>query len=163
MRRSIVILAAIVLSSAAIFQTAHWGACQLCVARSAQSWDDLQWLRMEFKLSDQDVDRIRKLHDGYLPMCRQYCQQIAVKNQILQQSLETNTPSISAKDALRDIALLRAECQAEMLKHFEAVSRVMPPSQGERYLAEMRKITLGAHESLEHSMSPAEHTAHGNP
>ena len=54
---------------------------------------------------------------------------------------------------LGQIAALRAECQSNMLAHFVAVSRAMPPVQGERYLAEMKKFTLGAHEKIEQSMS----------
>jgi hypothetical protein len=40
-----------------------------------------------------------------------------------------------------------------MLQHFIAVSQVMPPEAGRRYLAEMKRLTLGANEPMEQSMS----------
>ena len=40
-----------------------------------------------------------------------------------------------------------------MLQHFIAVSQAMPPEEGRRYLAEMKKLTLGSHEEIEQSMS----------
>ncbi len=35
---------------------------------------------------------------------------------------------------MNEIAQLRADCQKETLRHFLAVSRLMPPEQGRRYL-----------------------------
>jgi hypothetical protein len=162
MRRSLIILAAILLAGAAIFQTAHWGARQICVARTVQAWDDLQWLRLEFKLGDEEIGRIRQLHEGYLPQCRRYCQEIARKNQELSRVLQADGQTPDAQRLLREIASIRVECQLEMLKHFEAVSHAMPPAQGRRYLGEMRRLTLGAHESLEQSMVSPDHSAHAH-
>ena len=58
--------------------------------------------------------------------------------------------------------MLRTKCQSEMVTHFEEVSRAMPPEQGQRYLAEMKRLTLGAHEQVEQSMSGTNHDAHGH-
>ena len=41
----------------------------------------------------------------------------------------------AAEEKLVEIASLRARCQADMLRHFDDVSRAMPPAQGARYLA----------------------------
>ena len=54
---------------------------------------------------------------------------------------------------LSAIAALRAQCQAQMLRHFVAVSEAMPPEQGRRYLAEIKRLTLGSHEQVEQSMN----------
>jgi len=56
---------------------------------------------------------------------------------------------------LSEIAALRARCQAQMLQHFITVSQAMPPEQGRRYLAEMKRLTLGTNELMEQSMSGA--------
>jgi hypothetical protein len=40
-----------------------------------------------------------------------------------------------------------------MLRHFIAVSQAMPPEQGRRYLAEMKRLTLDHHQQMEQSMS----------
>jgi hypothetical protein len=163
MKRSIIILAAVFFASITVVYTAHWVTSQVCVARMEQSWDELQWLRMEFKLSGDELSRIRRLHTGYLPKCRQFCQQIAEKKAAMDQALDSAAGAAAVTEKLKEIALLRAACQAEMLRHFTEVSRVMPPEQGRQYLAEMRRLTLGAHERLEESLAMSNHAAHGNP
>jgi hypothetical protein len=63
-----------------------------------------------------------------------------------------------AKQKLTELALLRSQCQAQMLQHFIEVSQAMPPEQGRRYLAEMERLTVSDHEQTEQSMSePAGH------
>jgi len=54
---------------------------------------------------------------------------------------------------LIELGELRAQCQAQMLERFMEVSRAMPPEQGRRYLAEMKRLTLGFHDEIEQSMS----------
>lgn len=163
MKRSLLILAAVVLASVMVVYTAHWVTSRICVARMAQSWDDLQWLRMEFRLSEADLARIRQLHTGYLPKCRQFCLRIAEQRAAMDQALEAVGETAAGADRLKEIALLRAACQAEMLRHFAEVSREMPAEPGRRYLAEMRRLTLGAHERLEESAAMSNHAAHGHP
>ena len=58
-----------------------------------------------------------------------------------------------AQMKLNELAALRAQCQAHMLQHFITVSQAMPPEQGRRYLAEMKRLTLGTNEQMEQSMS----------
>src|SRR5947209_5865757 len=48
-------------------------------ARQTASNDDLAWLRREFRLSDAEMNRIRNLHQGYLPKCGEMCAKIAAK------------------------------------------------------------------------------------
>ncbi len=49
------------------------------------------------------------------------------------------TPEIEG--LLAERAKTRADCEAEMLKHFLAVSRTMPAEQGRRYLAWVEEQT----------------------
>ncbi len=116
--------------------------------------DDLSWLRDEFHLSDAEMARIQKLHEGYLPKCAGMCAKIAAKKTELETALggTTNINPV-AQQKLAEIAALRAQCQAQMLQHFNEVSQTMPPEQGRRYLAEMQRLTLGFHEQTEQSMS----------
>jgi hypothetical protein len=140
-----------------VYQTAE----HLCATRMARPTDDLGWLRLEFKLDTATMARIRQLHSGYLPICRGYCEQIAAKKRELEASL-AGAPGVSAaaEKQLAEIGSLRAQCQAAMLRHFEEVSREMPPAQGQRYLAEMRRLTLGSHEQIEASMAPSGAAGH---
>ena len=161
MRKPAVILAVALVVAAAVFGGAYYCAHYACVEQGATSTDDLDWLRMEFHVSDADLARIRELHDGYLPKCSDNCTLIAAKKRELAQAVAAGTNTTATLERLRsEVAALRQKCQSEMLAHFEEVSRAMPPEQGQRYLAEMKRITMGAHEKVEQSMSGTNHAAH---
>ena len=134
-----------------------WGAYHLGtgLARDQRlaTQDDLAWLKTEFNLSEAELREVRSLHEGYLPQCHSFCQKIADEKAVLQAALDRGAPGNELSNHLAQIALLRAQCQAAMLQHFEQVSRAMNQEQGRRYLAEMRQLTLGSHEAIEHSMS----------
>lgn len=154
MNRSLVILLGALALGVAIFAGSYYVAQRTTVMCCANPADDLTWLRTEFHLTDAEMARIRELHEGYLPKCAEICAQIAAKQRELEVLLD-HGPNLNgeAQAKLNEIAILRAQCQAQMLQHFVTVSQVMPPEQGRRYLAEMRKLTLGDHERMEQSMS----------
>lgn len=137
---------------------------QRVVQARTGSADELEWLRQEFSLDAATLATVRKLHEGYLPQCRHYCEQIAAARQELDSLLAPGAAmSVAAEEKLAEIGSLRARCQGAMLRHFDEVSQAMPPEQGRRYLAEMRRLTLGSHEQIERSMSsppPAGHDHH---
>jgi hypothetical protein len=161
MRRPFLILAAAILVGAALAAGGFRLGDHLCATRMAPSTDDLAWLRMEFRLTDQEMARIRQLHEGYLPQCHGICARIAASKRELHEALGPGTNvSAEVEARLKEIALLRAQCQTAMLRHFVEVSRAMPPEQGRRYLAEMQRLTLGAHESIEDSMSSPKSSPH---
>jgi hypothetical protein len=163
MRRSLLILLVALLAGAAIASTSYLLARRICVRQLAPSGDDLAWLRDEFHLSKAEMQRIRPLHEGYLPKCRENCARIAAKKQELQAVLDKAKGMTSeAQQKLAEVAILRAQCQANMLAHFYEVSRAMPPGQGHRYLAEMQRLTLGFHEQIENTMSPGTSSPHGH-
>jgi hypothetical protein len=163
MRRSLLILFAGVVASAVLCfgvyrLTGHW-----CAEHLVRSTDDLDWLRMEFRLGDAEIARIRELHDGYLPQCQDFCDRIAAKKGEVAEALGTGTNITAAvEQKLTEVATLRVQCQVAMLRHFVEVSRMMPPEQGRRYLAEMRRLTLGSHEQMEQRMSGDAPPAHGH-
>lgn len=163
MRRSSFIIVAVALASVAIFLGAYRLTGRLCVTHFQKPADDLAWLRLEFRLSDAAIARIRQLHEGYLPKCRSYCEHIAAKQRELRELVGGGTNvSAAVEQKLGEIASLRAQCQAEMMRHFAEVSRTMPPEQGRRYLAEMQRLTLGFHEQIEKSMSHESAAGHGH-
>ena len=103
--------------------------------------------------------RIRQLHEGYMPQCAKMCAMIAAKNAEVQSALGSGTNvTAEAQKKLTELGELRTQCQAQMLQHFITVSQAMPPVQGQRYLTEMKKLTLGFHEGIEQSMT--DHTGH---
>ena len=152
--RTLLLTAAIAVAAAAI---AYFGAMQLC-ARQVAGPDDLAWLKREFRLSDNEMARIRQLHEGYLPKCREMCAKIAAKRS----EVDTALAKGEVPDArMIELATLRAQCQAQMLKHFQDVSRTMAPEQGSRYLAQMQRLTLGFHQTFESSMGETSGHSHG--
>jgi len=160
--RSLVIVLGALVLGAAVFAGSYFIGQRACVMSMTRSADDLSWLRDEFHLSDADLARVRELHEGYKPKCAEMCARIAAKKAEIRAVLtnETNVTA-EAQKKLTELGELRAQCQAQMLQHFIAVSQAMPPEQGRRYLAKMKYLTLGFHEEIEQSMSePAGHEHH---
>ncbi|MEI7729302.1 MAG: periplasmic heavy metal sensor [Verrucomicrobiota bacterium] len=163
MRRPLLIFVAMLLAGVAVFLASQRLAAHWCIQHAVQPGDDLAWLRLEFHLNDADLARVRELHDGYLPKCREFCERIDSRKRELQTMLAASTSTPAAiEQKLIEVGTLRAQCQAAMLQHFREVSQVMPPEQGRRYLAEMQRLTLGFHEQVEHTMSPANPNSHGH-
>ena len=154
MKRSVLILITALVLGASSFAGAYWVAPRASVMCCAHPEDDLDWLRTEFHLGTAEMTRIRALHEGYLPKCAEMCAKIATKQSELDLLAGNGTNlTMDAQSKLQDIAALRAQCQARMMEHFTSVSQAMPPAQGQRYLSEMKRLTLGNHEQMEHSMS----------
>jgi len=165
MRRFALLLAGLLLACGVV----GWGSFRLGSRLSTgglvRPTDDLEWLRLEFNLGQPEMARIRRLHEGYLPVCHGYCERIAAAKAELRQALSA-APSVPpvVDQKLLEIGTLRAQCQAAMLRHFVEVSQLMPEPQGTRYLVEMERLTLGVHEQIENSMTPptAPHEHHGH-
>ncbi len=124
---------------------------------------ELAWLKKEFKISDAEFARISELHAAYLPRCAERCRAIEEQNQKLRALIAqaTNmTPEIQGVLTAR--ARMRADCEAEMMKHFLDVSRTMPPEQGRRYLAWVQEQTFLHGQSMEarHRSVPGSHATH---
>ena len=159
MRKPLLILLAFLLIAGLIAIATYRTTCRLCVTKLPQPADDLDWFRLEFHLSDAELARVRALHDGYRPQCEFHCARIAAGKQTLSELVTSNATPDTIAAQQHAIDAVRAECQSAMLKHFEAVSRAMPPTQGARYLAEMRRITLDRHDEVEAEMADEAHHA----
>src|ERR1039458_3383865 len=115
MRRSLLILLTVLVAGAAITGASYLLGCRLCARQLAGSGDDLAWLRREFRLSDAEMQRIRQLHEGYLPKCHENCALIAAKKQELQTALDhAQGVTPEAEQKLAEVAALRAKCQSKM-------------------------------------------------
>jgi len=159
MKRPLLILIGALTLGVAIFAGSFFTARHTTMMCCEKPADDLNWLRLEFHLSDADMARIREMHEGYLPKCAEMCAKIAAKKTELATVLGNSTNfTAEAQTKLNELAALRAQCQAQMLQHFVAVSQTMPPEQGQRYLAEMKQLTLGTNNLMEQTMS--DHAGH---
>jgi hypothetical protein len=135
----------------------------LAGTRSSRGWlrsDEpaLAWLKHEFNLNDAEFTRIARLHQAYLPQCRERCQQIERINQQLTQAIASATQVTPEIVTILDArGRLQAQCQAAMLKHFFEISQAMPPEQGRRYLNWVQKQTCLNQQSASHDMMGATH------
>ena len=163
MRRSLFILLVAGLTSMAVVGLSSAIARYLWAQHLVPPGDDLVWFRREFRLSEDEFQRIRGLHEGYLPKCGELCERIARSKQELHAALAASDGfTRTAEQKLLEIGTLRAQCQAQMLRHFQEVSQAMPPEQGRRYLAEMKRLTLGFHQQFEEAMSRNATNPHGH-
>jgi Spy/CpxP family protein refolding chaperone len=140
MKKGPAILVLGILASIAAFAAVYYLGTLHCRDMMRGAKPELVWLKHEFKLTDAELSRITQLHEAYLPLCHERCKRIAEQDEKLQQLLAHSafvTPEIQA--LLSERAKTRADCEAEMLKHFLEVSRTMPPEQGQRYLAWVQK------------------------
>jgi hypothetical protein len=99
---------------------------------------ELEWLRREFKLSDEQFNKVSALHVAYRPTCETLCAKIATSHQkvrALMKSGSTVSPELRA--ALQEDAALRVECQSAMLNHLYQTAGCMSPEQSRHYLDEM--------------------------
>jgi hypothetical protein len=164
MNRSLVILLGALTLAATVFAGSYFASRRVCVVTMTRSADDLSWLRDDFHLSGAEMARIRQLHEGYLPQCAKMCALLAAKKSEVQAALgEGTNVTVEAQKKMTELGELRAQCQAQMLRHFIAVSQAMPPEQGRRYLVEMQRLTLGFHEEIEQSMIPSAGHEHHQP
>ena len=162
MNRSLIIVLGVLVLGATLFGSSYAVSqrlCQICVAPPAGG---LAWVRKEFHLNDVEMARIQKLHENYLSHCAVMCQTVAAKRQELAAALNGSTDvSPVAEQKLAELAACRVQCQSQMLQYFLEVSRVMPPAEGRRYLAEMQNFTLDLHEgNAQPASEPVGHEHH---
>ena len=115
-----------------------------------QEYPELAWLRAEFQLSDEEFERISKLHYAYLPKCESMCELVAKKNAELVRVMgeESQDPGLH-ESLLEEVVGIRADCQKMMLEHFHSVSQEMNSTQRERYLSWVLEESLSSgHQAL---------------
>jgi hypothetical protein len=89
--------------------------------RAAREGDAMAWLRTEFHLNDAQFAAIKKLHEDYGTVCAGHCAAIM-------EARKRSAPRA-------EIEALEKKCVDSMTAHFRRVAALMPPGEGERYLA----------------------------
>jgi hypothetical protein len=106
------------------------------VARALQKQDAMEWLRADFKLSNEQFAAIKKLHDSYSVVCEEHCRDIMLavraRNE-LKANGQTDAAALAAAE--RRVEELRAVCESAIASHVRACAKHMSPESGERYLA----------------------------
>ncbi len=161
MKKGALILIAGLLLGGAAFGGFYYLGTAPCRSMMQESQPELAWLKQQFNLSDKEFARITALHDAYLPQCAERCMVIEEQNRKLKALLEKDpTVTQEVRELLAARAQTRAMCEAEMLKHFQEVSRAMPPEQGRRYLAWVQEQTVLRPQAMEarHQMEGGQNT-----
>lgn len=144
----------------AVFAAGYWMAARGRISANGHPADELAWVCREFQLTDGEMARIRSLHNGYKPKCEEMAARMAAKNREQAALAGATNVSPEVERGLAEVATLRAECQAQMLRHFQQVARTMPSAQGARYLAEMQRLTLELHAEVENAVIQSTHHEH---
>lgn len=158
MKRTLIILLAGVVLAAAGYFAVYRTTLSCCGLPSEASTSELAWLKHEYHLGDAEFRRVSELHNAYLSDCRERCAKIDARNAELRaQFLKASAVTPEVEGAVAEVARLRGECQAAMLRHFVEVSRAMPPEQGRSYLSWICDRTLAPqHDSMSHSSATAD-------
>lgn len=100
---------------------------------------EIEWLRREFQIDDEQLAKIRTMREEYEPECALMCRRIAEANSTLDAVVAKHssvTPEIVA--ALQHVSAVEAECRQKMLAHVYSVSAEMSADNRLRYLALMK-------------------------
>jgi Spy/CpxP family protein refolding chaperone len=99
---------------------------------------ELEWLRDELKLTDQQFTAVAALHEAYRPTCEALCMRVRKSHEKIKQLASPSQPvSPELEEALKEHALLHVECQKAMLNHLHQTAALMSPEQAKTYLSSL--------------------------
>lgn len=128
----------IVLLSLALLACLYSGVYQwhTTEAKAAMRSDhpELEWLRREYQLEDQQFRAIRAKHEAHDIVCRQLCLDLVTTRKKLEAAIATS-PEINAEveTALAEWSAQRKLCREATIAHMYEVSSLMSPEAGARY------------------------------
>src|SRR5258708_3557281 len=104
---------------------------------------ELEWLRREFHLSDDQFRKVEGLQSVYMPVCNEMCQRIMEANSKLDRLLSENrevTPAVEG--AIREAGSGQDDCRKQMFAQIYRVSKPKNPRDGRRYLRLMKSHAI---------------------
>lgn len=150
MKRGLLILLLALAASAAAFVITR-NQCECSVTTHATTPDggsllpELEWLRNEFKLTDEQFAKVQEQHLAYRPTCEALCKKVVTAQKsvhALAHAQNIASPELAA--ALQEQAAVRVECQKAMLQHLQKTAAVMSPEQARQYLDTMVRQVIGS-------------------
>jgi len=143
MKSGIWILTAAMLAGFTGFMLTH-GRCDCAASAPSAAHNDhsrlpeLEWLRREFSLSEEQYVNVSALHIAYQPTCEDLCEKITASHKKVEALVGTGSAmSAEIKSALREHAALHVACQTAMLTHLYQTAACMSPAQSRHYLDAM--------------------------
>ena len=143
MKRGLWILAAAILAGLAGFMLTR-SQCNCSMPEKTAAHDghsqlpELEWLRQEFKLTDEQFAKVSELHLAYRPTCEDLCARVMASQSKVKKLVDVGTRvSSELKAALQEHAALHVECQTAMLNHLYRTADCLSPDQARHYLESM--------------------------
>lgn len=158
MRRGIFILILALLLAATAFCGYRWLTGRNAQSMAAHADDEMEWLRREFALNEEEFSRVSALHEAYQPKCDALCAAVVAANAKLDAVVGDNrevTPAVTA--ALQEAAKVEEECRRAILAHVYAVGAEMRPEAARRYLAMMKPRIVRSAEAHHRAMTLGQH------
>lgn len=103
-------------------------------AAGDDSGDSLAWIRHEFSLSAEQLQKIEALHKAFEGVCAQHCQAIQNARAELVQLQENSVESAVLQAGIERLQALDRVCRESLNQHFSEVAAIMGEGEGERYL-----------------------------
>ncbi|MCH1503783.1 MAG: periplasmic heavy metal sensor [Verrucomicrobiales bacterium] len=104
---------------------------------------ELEWVRDELNLSNEQFAKVSELHIDYRPICEKMCHRIRKAHERLEnvsRDVDRLTPELKA--AIEDHARIHAESQQAMIEHLYETAAVLDDAQAARYLKMMLPFAL---------------------
>lgn len=113
--------------------------------------DAMEWLRVDFHLTDAQFAEIQKLHDAYAPSCEEHCRMIREASKARDALVAARGSDPAAVTAAeRVLQEMRTTCESAITVHVQRVAALMSPADGQRYLA----LVLPKVANFDHQMAP---------
>lgn len=144
-------LALLGLVAAAVGFVAYRASGDTAVQAALARQDAMEWLRVDFQLTDEQFAKIKKLHDSYSVVCEEHCREIQEATRAraeLKDAAQTDPAAIAAAD--RQVEQLRLVCESAIATHVRQCAGEMSPQAGQRYLA----LVLPKIQDFDHQAAP---------
>ena len=154
MRRGVFVFIVAVLLATSLFCGYRWFACREARALAAKADAEMEWLRREFELNDEEFSRVAALHEAYRPKCDALCRAVVEANAKLHAAMSDSpgiTPEVAS--ALQNASESEQECRRALLGHIYAVSAEMKPDAAGRYMAMMKPRIVRSAETHHRTMT----------
>lgn len=96
---------------------------------------ELEWLRRKLDLTEAQFAKVASIHESYRPTCEDLCMKVmASHSRIKNLANPQEAVSRELEQALKEHALLHAQCQTAMLNHLHNTASVLSKEQAQDYL-----------------------------
>lgn len=135
-RYGLATFAAVVVVAGLVGMIAYRAGSDSAVRGALAQQNALEWLRVDFALTDPQFAAIKALHESYASVCAEHCRRIQEAVQAraaLAERPAGDQAALAAAD--RHLAEVRAVCESAIADHVRKCAAEMSPDARQRYLA----------------------------